>query len=76
MAVAKRRKDRAAFGAAVATAATGMVTASIAIIGAAFPPAILILPVVLPIFGLISGAASLHYSQQVERRFYGPKSVF
>jgi hypothetical protein len=76
VAVAKRRKDQAAFGAAIATAASGMFAASIVIVGGAFPPALLILPVVLPIFGVISSAVSLHYSRQVDRKFHGLNLCF
>ena len=76
VAVAKRRKDQAAFAAAVATAASGVFAASIAVVGGAFPPALLILPVVLPIFGMISGAVGLHYSRQVDRRCHGLNLCF
>jgi len=72
-AIAKRRRDQSNLAVAVATAGAGVVGASITI-GVAFPPALLILPILLPIFGLISGTVSVHYSRQAERRDTESKS--
>jgi hypothetical protein len=64
-AINKRRADISKIAGIASTAGAGVVTAGFAI-GIMFPPAVLILPILLPIFGLISGAVSVHYSRQAE----------
>ena len=69
VAIAKRRADRSAIIAATMTAASGVIAGSL-VAGIVFPPALLILPVLLPILGLISGATNVHYSRKAESKSY------
>jgi len=74
-AIAKRRRDQSSLGLATAAASASVISVGIAIgLFGAFPPALLVLPVLLPIMGLISGTASAHYSRQAERRDTEAKS--
>ena len=66
-AIADRQSGESNLGIAIATATAGVITASI-VAGGAFPPALLIFPVVIPIYGLISGKVSLHWSRQAESK--------